>query len=175
MKLIPIHPQGDLFNLSAVARAVTSTLIEATGDARSDLQKTTASWKHKVDFAISPIEGGFQVDTGDKIWKYVDEGTRAHIITPKHGKVLSFGPGSRRRAQRAGPRSSRTGSTTPAPTRVSLPRRCKRNGTLSYQSGSAPRSAVCWEGRRGWTRRHGSRSNHSTAFCYRRSCSLRGC
>jgi uncharacterized membrane protein len=95
MKLIPIHPQGDLFNLSAVARAVTSTLIEATGDARSDLQKTTASWKHKVDFAISPIEGGFQVDTGDKIWKYVDEGTRAHIITPKHGKVLSFGPGSR--------------------------------------------------------------------------------
>lgn len=95
MKLIPIHPQGDLFNIARVARAVTGALIEASADARSDLRHTTGTWKHKVDFVITPIADGFQVDTSDEIWKYVDEGTRPHIITPKRGKVLMFGPGSR--------------------------------------------------------------------------------
>lgn len=95
MRLIPIHPAGDLFNLAAVARAVTGALIEATADARSDLQKTTATWKHKVDFVITPIPDGFQVDTSDEIWGYVDKGTKPHIIVPRHAKILSFGPGSR--------------------------------------------------------------------------------
>lgn len=95
MKLNVIKPAGDLFNLAAVARAVTGTLIQATADARGDLEKTTATWKHKVGFVIAPIADGFQVSTSDEVWKYVDEGTRPHVIVPRRAKVLVFGPGSR--------------------------------------------------------------------------------
>jgi hypothetical protein len=96
VKLIPVTPEGgQLFNLAAVQRAITGTLTQAAQDAQKDLQSTTATWKRKVTFAITPIPDGFQVSTDDEIFGYVDEGTPPHIITPKRGKVLRFGPGSR--------------------------------------------------------------------------------
>jgi hypothetical protein len=96
MKLIPIVPKGgELFNLTAIARASIGTLAAVAGEAQQDLQKTTAAWQHGVDFAITPIPGGFQVDTSDPIWHMVDEGTKPHIIVPKRKKVLVFGPGAR--------------------------------------------------------------------------------
>lgn len=95
MKLIPITPKGNLFNLAAVQRAITGTLVQAAQEAQQDMQKTTATWQHEVTFAITPIPDGFEVNTNDPIWHMVDEGTKPHIITPKRGKVLVFGPGSR--------------------------------------------------------------------------------
>lgn len=97
MKLIPITPAGgDLFDLAAIARAITGTLTQAAQDAQQDLQKTTATWRHKVDFAIAPIPDGFQVGTDDEIWGYVDEGTPAHDIppiVPKRKKAITIRPG----------------------------------------------------------------------------------
>jgi hypothetical protein len=96
VKLIPVTPKdGQLFNLAAIQRAITSTLNQAAQDAQKDLQSTTATWKRKVTFAITPIPDGFQVSTDDEIYGYVDQGTPPHIITPKRGKMLRFGPGSR--------------------------------------------------------------------------------
>lgn len=95
MKLIPITPKGDLFNLAAVQRAITGTLVQTAQEAQQDMQKTTATWQHKVTFAITPIPDGFEVNTDDPIWQMVDQGTKPHIITPRRGKVLVFGPGSR--------------------------------------------------------------------------------
>jgi hypothetical protein len=95
VKLIPVTPKGNLFSLAAVARAITGTLTQTAQDAQQDLQSTTATWKRKVPFIITPIPDGFQVDTNDEIFGYVDKGTPPHVITPKRGKVLVFGPGSR--------------------------------------------------------------------------------
>lgn len=96
MKLIPIQPKGgELFNLAAVARAITGALQRTAQEAQADLLKTTATWKHAVEFAITPIEGGLEVNTGDSVWHMVDEGTRPHIIVPRNKKVLVFGPGAR--------------------------------------------------------------------------------
>lgn len=95
MKLIPITPKGDLFSLAAVARAITGTLIQTAQDAQKDLQSTTATWKRKVPFVITPIPDGLQVSTDDEVYGYVDQGTPPHIIVPKRGKVLVFGPGAR--------------------------------------------------------------------------------
>jgi hypothetical protein len=96
VKLTVITPKGgQLFNLATVQRAITGTLTQAAQDAQKDLQSTTATWKRKVTFAIVPISDGFQVGTDDEIFGYVDQGTPPHIITPKRGKVLVFGPGSR--------------------------------------------------------------------------------
>lgn len=96
MKLIPIQPKGgQLFNLAAVQRAITGTLQQTAQEAQQDLQKTTATWQHGVDFAITAILDGLLVDTGDPIWQMVDEGTRPHIIVPRRARVLVFGPGAR--------------------------------------------------------------------------------
>lgn len=96
MKLVPIMPKsGELFNLAAIARAITSTLQETAQDAQKDLQSTTATWQHQPTFAITPIPDGLQVSTDDAIWRMVNEGTKPHIITPKRTTVLVFGPGSR--------------------------------------------------------------------------------
>lgn len=104
MKLIPIQPKGDLFNVAKVGRAITGTLIQAAADARGDLEKTVATWKHKVGFVITPIPDGFQVSTSDEIWKFVDEGTKAHLIpaiVPVNKKALTIlGPGQPKTAVR---------------------------------------------------------------------------
>lgn len=58
---------------------------------------TSRTWKHRpkfhktVDVArdlVSTI-----VETDDNIYRFVDQGTRPHIIRPKNKKILAFQPG----------------------------------------------------------------------------------
>lgn len=68
----------------------------------ADFEKTTKTWKHKPTFKFKVTENGQQttvtVSTTDKIYGFVDQGTEAHIIKPKHAKVLAF-PGGKYRAK----------------------------------------------------------------------------
>ena len=65
---------------------------------RADFEKTTATWEHDVKFdqaiSLSKKDGGptLLVDTGDEIYGYVSEGTKAHTISPRPGGVLAFKP-----------------------------------------------------------------------------------
>jgi hypothetical protein len=69
---------------------------------RLDFQRTTRSWVRRPEFTVdSAISAdGFEVmvGTNDKIYSFVDRGTRAHFIGPKKpGGKLYFqwgGPGS---------------------------------------------------------------------------------
>lgn len=62
-----------------------------------DAELTTWTWDHDVKFdrvvEVMPDGVLIEVSTQDRIWRYVDEGTKAHIITPKMAKVLRF-PGT---------------------------------------------------------------------------------
>lgn len=129
MKLIPITPPKELFSLAAVARAIKTTLQDTAKDARADLERTTATWEHQVDFAITPIPDGLKVDTNDRIWRMVDRGTRPHIIVPRRAKILVFGPGAR---AKTAPRviGSGAGSTGGAPV---VARRVNHPGTDARQ------------------------------------------
>lgn len=53
-------------------------------EVKRDFQKTTATWEHKVEFdsAIGLKGPGPEmvVGTGDEIYRYVNDGTRAHAI-----------------------------------------------------------------------------------------------
>lgn len=104
MKLIPITPPKEIFALAAVARAIKTTLQDAARDAKADLQKTTATWQHDVDFTIAPIPDGLKVDTADPIWRMVDQGTKPHTIpaiVPKNKKAITvLGPGRPKTAVR---------------------------------------------------------------------------
>jgi hypothetical protein len=46
-----------------------------------------------VPFRISTISEGKEISTDDEIYGYVEEGTRAHDITPKRAKRLRFATG----------------------------------------------------------------------------------
>ena len=69
-------------------------------DALKDFNKTTANWKHKVVFTGKIESTGTQsikiiISTKDKIWGYVDEGTKPHIIKAKTRRGLLFKAGSK--------------------------------------------------------------------------------
>lgn len=65
----------------------------------SDLQATTKTWKHKptFDVTITRDKGDYIIAAGtdDKIYGFVDAGTKAHIIRPKRSKYLRFQSGYR--------------------------------------------------------------------------------
>lgn len=66
--------------------------------------KITADWAHKVEFKARKVmtEKMIAIDvwaTGENkaIWRYVNEGTKPHVIRPRRAKSLRFrwgGPGS---------------------------------------------------------------------------------
>lgn len=73
------------------------TEMNAIGsDIQKDFEKTTKTWDHKVKFEIVksiPTNLGrveIFVGTNDRIYQYVDEGTREHIIQPKGDYPLEF-------------------------------------------------------------------------------------
>lgn len=63
-------------------------------DMIADFNKTTKTWKHNVDFKgvvkDEPEQISVSTSTNDKIYGYVDQGTRPHIIKPKKAKALFF-------------------------------------------------------------------------------------
>lgn len=65
----------------------------------SDLQATTKTWNHKptFDVTITRDKGDYIVAAGtdDKIYGFVDAGTKAHVIKPKRSKYLRFLSGYR--------------------------------------------------------------------------------
>lgn len=77
----------------------------------ADLEKTVATWEHKPRFSatIYPRAGGWvlQFSVSDQVWKWVDEGTKPHIIRPKGPWPLAFpsafGPKTKPRVFSSGP------------------------------------------------------------------------
>jgi hypothetical protein len=91
IKLNVILPKAMLFNIEALSRIVENTLDGAAKAATVDFEVTTQTWEHKPDFVTNATPGKRQVYTTDKIYKYVNDGTKPHIITAKNAKQLVFG------------------------------------------------------------------------------------
>lgn len=69
---------------------VDDALFLTAVDMRRDFQYTTATWKEFVRFEIVKDRRGYRVFTKDDIYRFVDLGTRPHIIRAKRAKVLAF-------------------------------------------------------------------------------------
>lgn len=65
--------------------------------ALDDYAKTTATWDHGVSFTATTSGDGIGqiVGTDDRIYGYVDEGTRPHMIRPRKARRLKFATGYR--------------------------------------------------------------------------------
>ena len=83
--------------LEAVQEELQKAMAEAGAGMVADFRATTATWKHKVNFEVVTDIAGNEVSvlagTDDEIYRYVDEGTRPHIIVPVRAKRLRFQPG----------------------------------------------------------------------------------
>ncbi len=89
------------FRSEAFARAIGAAAKQAADEIQKDFEATTATWKHKVKFdkivSLEPSPVEVLVGTDDEIYRYVDEGTKAHPIFAKRAPALVFawgGPGS---------------------------------------------------------------------------------
>jgi len=75
----PKRLQDKTFRL-AMLQAMTSAGQQCVREYR----KTTATWNHRVDFKpLLSLRGGILemvVATDDKVWNYVNQGTRPHLI-----------------------------------------------------------------------------------------------
>lgn len=58
-----------------------------------DFEKTTATWKTRVTFAVAKTEKGYTVSTASDIWNWVDRGVRKHTIRPVNAPRLVFQTG----------------------------------------------------------------------------------
>lgn len=94
MKLKPIQPKGLAAQFKAAPDAVQRGMREAAEAAKADFEQTVATWKHQPSFTIQPDgAAGFMVGTDDEIYRYVDEGTKPHVIVVKRARFLRFAPG----------------------------------------------------------------------------------
>jgi len=90
----PKMPTGEEY-----AKAMQAAVQKSAGLVLRDLQSTVRTWKTKVVFDVTITEqnGNYSVVAGtdSDVYKYVDEGTRAHPIKPKRSKYLRFSSGYR--------------------------------------------------------------------------------
>ena len=81
-----------------VIAAERNTLEDLRQGIRADLAKVTATWEHQPVFfeqkqraeAGYLFAGEIRITTNDRIYRFVDQGTRPHIITARPGHVLAF-------------------------------------------------------------------------------------
>lgn len=95
LKLIPIIPKGLAAKFKAAPDAVAKGMDDAAEAVKKDYELTTQGWKHGVTFTVTTQGANRTVSTADDIWRYVDEGTKPHVIVPKRGRVLRFAVGGR--------------------------------------------------------------------------------
>lgn len=69
---------------------VNAEMAAVANDAKGDFEKTTATWKNRPKFHIVRRPRSWTVTTDDPRYRFVDKGTRPHLIRPKGNKPLAF-------------------------------------------------------------------------------------
>ena len=92
VRLEPLVKNLHLFDVKELKRAIENAGNMSAKAVEADFVSTVTTWEHKPKFTIEHTRdsGEWDVGTDDKIYGYVSEGTRAHVIKPKDGKRLVF-------------------------------------------------------------------------------------
>lgn len=93
LSLKPITPKN-LPSTKEYLKAVTDAAQKTARLTGRDLESTTRTWKHKPQFEVTVTEtnGDYSVAAGtdDQRYKWVNDGTRPHIIRPRRSRFLRF-------------------------------------------------------------------------------------
>lgn len=90
-------PKAAVRRLATQSRGVVDESLNEIGRGMAaDLKAVTNDWSHKPGFQIVRTLNTVKVITDDKIFRFVDAGTRPHVIRPKSaGGVLVFQTGGK--------------------------------------------------------------------------------
>jgi hypothetical protein len=111
LKLKPIIPKGKLFDIDAFKKDIERDMDNAGYDAMSLFEDVTRTWSHRPNFYMRKLNASRVVGTKDKIFTFVDLGTRPHTIRPKRaGGVLRFKAGGFKAKTKPGRLSSNRGA-----------------------------------------------------------------
>ena len=106
---VNVHTQDAFRAMQAQAAAAIAaereTLEDLRAGIRGDLDKVTATWEHKPTFfeqktraaAGNLFAGEIRITTNDRIFTFVDKGTRPHIIPVGEKGFLAFRAGYARK------------------------------------------------------------------------------
>lgn len=93
-------------NLPAAMR---DAMKEAKREGLRLYRRTSSTWAHQPEYQVDTEQGPDYVllvfGTPDRVWNWLDQGTRPHAIRPKRAKALAFqwgGPGSYKAKTRPG-------------------------------------------------------------------------
>lgn len=116
--LTPIKPRATATTLRAVEGAIRQAYQEAAEQLLQDYAGTYATWDHKPKPRLRVSRGGVAVEIPDRIWTFVDKGTRPHRIEPRRATRLAF-PSAY--AAKTRPGSIKSGPGGPSGSTVILP------------------------------------------------------
>lgn len=86
MALKAIKAPKDALHAAGIERAIKNSLNAVAKGAKIDFQVTSRTWTNKPEFTIeTPDPARRIVGTSDKVYGFVDKGTRPHIIVPRRG------------------------------------------------------------------------------------------
>lgn len=91
LKLVAKRPTKDPIDLAAIRKRIEQGLDDTATEVKDDLDATTASWKHSVAFVTKRQSMQRTISTRDKIYGFVEQGTKPHDIVARAGRVLRFG------------------------------------------------------------------------------------
>ncbi len=111
VKITTITPKHPPVVTAARAQQLIEAMLNDAADETLTLYgNTTRTWNTPVNFYKRRTKFGYSVGTRNKIFAYVDKGTRPHIIKPKGNYPLAFSIGGRPKT-RPGAITSYAGST----------------------------------------------------------------
>lgn len=116
----PIRPRKNLLDYRVYEAALKEAFRDEIMPELVDrFEAVVSDWEHKPDFQARMKVDAHQIEvtvkpTGDnaKIWRYVDEGTRPHVIRPRRAKALSFRTGYSARTRAPARAHAGTGRAT---------------------------------------------------------------
>lgn len=90
MPVVRIKPIKSKYKAPQVLKAVQEARRKEARNVQREYESTTRTWKTDVNFEMREVGETTAVGTTSEIYKYVDGGTRPHIIRPKGNYPLRF-------------------------------------------------------------------------------------
>lgn len=91
LKLVPILlKRRNLYDIPAGHAAKEEALRQLAEEAKAEFEKTTETWENKPTFHVRHTAHQVVVTTNDRVFGYVDAGTRPHVISSRGGGPLHF-------------------------------------------------------------------------------------
>lgn len=91
MANIRVQRVGKPVKLPAFENIIFEAVFSEAREVKQDFERTVRTWKEQPQFRLVKVSKfGYEVETNNPIYGYVDEGTRPHVIRPKKAKALRF-------------------------------------------------------------------------------------